>query len=124
MSKKPKPPKPVLKPIRILCRVSAPTGMKPWLAPHCACEFRGTAHPSEGRSVFNLDTKYGEHAIGATIVPDGAPSAEAEVRRLRRTLRWIRRILGPDVAGCCEGGKAEIGAALDEIDAALRRGSR
>ena len=61
---------------------------------NCACEHRGTAHPSEGRGAFKLDAEYGERVIRATIVPDTTPSAAAEMERHLAVLRSVASALG------------------------------
>jgi hypothetical protein len=58
-----------------------------------------------------------ERIVRVTIVPDGTPSAEAEVRKLRKALRRaLKRLGGPRM--CIDYGWQQV---ADEIDAALRR---
>lgn len=54
--------------------------------------------------------------VRVTIVPDGTPSQDAEVRKLRRALsRAVNRLRGPRM--CIDYGWKDV---ADEIDAALR----
>ena len=55
----------------------------------------------------------GERVIRVTIVPDGTPSQDAEVRRLRRLLRNVWRELNVS-------GFETDNVLADRIDAALR----
>lgn len=58
----------------------------------------------------------GQRVLRVTIVPDGAPDPAAEVRRLRRALRAVRRLIhGAD------DGHGIVNFAVTQIDVALRR---
>jgi hypothetical protein len=63
----------------------------------------------------------GERIVRVTIVPDGAPSAEAEVRRLRREIRFIRGRVQELRFAHLTGRVLSFDPLLKLIDAALRR---
>ena len=110
---KPRPPRPV----RAWAETVSPGDLR------IACNVWGTVNVAKTRkrcALYSMDEN--AKPIRVTILPDGATSAEAEARKLRRALREVRNVIETRAPRDATWRPFLV----TQIDAALRRkgGSR